>query len=211
MEKRDMWKDVNVHPWRGENYGSPTIFPFRTLILGESNYTEAEKFDENLVINCVRDDIGSAGNRDTKGFCKFSTKIRRVIFGRHTEITPCQFWSNAAFYNFVQYLVGSKSKERPTAAMWKGSSAAFFEVLSVLRPERILVLGKGNWNNLLSNISHVRIDETTASISVDGCNALAGYIFHPSSGRGFSYQRWQPVAERVVLGHNLAVNSDAPR
>ncbi len=195
-----MWTDVNVYPWRGENYECPTIFPFRTLILGESNYTDADKFDEKLVINCILDDIGIADDRDTQGFCKFSTKIRRVIFGRDTKITPQEFWSNAAFYNFVQYRVGDKSKKRPTPLMWSDSVKAFSEVVSALRPERILVLGKGNWDNLLSNVSHDPIDKTTATIIVNGYSTLAGYIFHPSSGSGFSYQRWQPVAERFVLG-----------
>ena len=194
-----MWTSVRGHPWRGENYERPAIFPHRILILGESNYADANKFCSDLVISCVLDDIGNSADRDTQGFCKFSTKIRRVIFGRDTKIGPVGFWENVAFYNFVQYLVGGKSKIRPTPKMWIDSVEPFFEVVTTLKPESILVLGKGNWNNLLSHLKPEIIDETKANITVADYTVLAGYIFHPSSGRGFSYQRWQPVAKNVVL------------
>lgn len=194
-----MWSKVSVHPWCGDKYEKPTIFPYRTLIMGESNYTESDKFGSDLVIACVLDDMSDAADRDTQGFCKFATKIRRVIFGRETQITPEEFWRNAGFYNFVQYLVGGKSKERPTNQMWIDSVEPFSEVVSQLKPERILVLGKANWINLLAHIKHEKVNETQANLFIDGYSVLAGYIFHPSSGRGFSYQKWQPVAKAIVL------------
>lgn len=163
-----MWSKVKVHPWCGDDYEKPTIFPYRTLFLGESNYTKPEEFGPDLVISCVRDDIGDDKNRDTTGFCKFSTKIRRVIFGRDTKIGPEEFWRNAAFYNFVQYRVGGKSKERPTSQMWIDSVKPFAEVVTMLKPERILVLGKGNWSNLLAHITHEKVGEMQANLLVDG-------------------------------------------
>lgn len=204
-ERNEVWSKVRVHPWVGVDYEKPAIFPYRTLILGESNYTTPDNFGTDLVISCVGDDIlGSDPN-----FCRFSTKIRRVIFGRNTEIGPEEFWRNAAFYNFVQYLVGGKSKERPTSQMWIDSAEPFSEVVAKLKPERILVLGKGNWGNLLAHIEHEKVDEMQANLLVDGYSALAGYICHPSAGRGFSYQKWQPLAESIVLKHNPAVKSCA--
>ena len=79
-----MWSSViAVHPWVGKNYKNPANILHKTLILGESNFTESEKFNSNLVINCVLNDlsIDPTEERDTTGFCRFSTKIRRVIFG----------------------------------------------------------------------------------------------------------------------------------
>lgn len=80
-----MWTDlVVVYPWVGGRYLELENLKHRTLLLGESNYTESEKFNHELVINCVKDDMskGQLGvERDTTGFCRVSTKIRRIIFG----------------------------------------------------------------------------------------------------------------------------------
>jgi hypothetical protein len=31
---------IKIRPWKGEKYENPNIFPHKTLILGESNYTD---------------------------------------------------------------------------------------------------------------------------------------------------------------------------
>ena len=195
-----MWSEkVKVHPWIGIHYEKPTIFRYKTLILGESNYTTPENFGPDLVNGCVCNDIGDDKPRDTRGFCKFSTKIRRVIFGRDTKIDPKEFWSNVTFYNFVQDRVGDKSKVRPTDQMWIGSVEPFAEVVVKLMPERILVLGKENWSKLLKHFKNTKVDEIKTNLFVDSYNVLAGYIVHPSAGRGFSYEKWQPVAKAIIL------------
>lgn len=193
-----MWNKVKVHPWVGSKYEQPAIFPCRTLILGESNYTSECNFHSNLVIECIEDHIGL--NEDPK-FSRFATKIRRVIFGRDSDsiISPKTFWENVAFYNFVQFLVGGASKERPTEKLWRDSVPAFTELVANLKPERILVLGQENWNNLLSNISHKKVSKYIATLNVIEHKLIAGYIVHPSHGRGFSYDEWQSVAREIVL------------
>ena len=73
-----MWsEDVTVHPWVGANYEAPRHLKHKTLILGESNYTQADKFNAQLVIDCVRNDTSTDPNeeRDTTGFCRFSTRV----------------------------------------------------------------------------------------------------------------------------------------
>ncbi len=149
-----MWSSkVVIHPWIGKRYKNPKYFKERTLVLGESNFTQPENFNKNLVIRCVEDDINIHGeNRDTTGFCRFSTKIRRVIFGRDESIGPEGLWSDVSFYNFIQMLVGDKSRMRPTQEMWNNSIPAFTEVIETLQPQRILVLGKQNWKNLIENL-----------------------------------------------------------
>ena len=191
-----MWNRVKVHPWVGSQYEQPEIFPFKTLILGESNYTSEENFNSNLVIECITDHIGL--NEDPN-FSRFATKTRRVIFGRDTAISANTFWDNAAFYNFVQYLVGGASKERPTDEMWHESVPAFNELISKLKPERILVLGLENWNNLLANIKHKKKGKHMATLNVNEQEFIAGYITHPSYGGGFSYNKWLPIAKEIVL------------
>jgi hypothetical protein len=104
-----MWSDsVKVHPWVGLNYETPKHFLYKTLIFGESNFTQSEKFTKKLVQECVRNDLSTDPlvERDTTGFSKFSTKIRRILFGREEKLGPEGLWQNIAFYNFVQSLVG---------------------------------------------------------------------------------------------------------
>jgi hypothetical protein len=193
-----MWSDaVAVHPWVGSLYATPLHFKDRTLILGESNYTTPEKFTSSLVIDCVLDDMSTHENRDTTGFCRFSTKIRRTIWGRDESLGPIGFWESVAFYNFVQPLVGDRARVRPTDEMWKESAPAFAEVMQSLQPARVLVLGKANWDNLLQCMPHEEIGPYVAEIEVASKIFRAGFINHPSSSS--SYSTWHPIANAFLF------------
>jgi hypothetical protein len=192
-----MWSEaVKVHPWIGKFYESPVNLRHKTLVLGESNFTSPEKFKSDLVINCVEDDV-SADPSDTSGFCRFSTKIRRTIFGVEESIGPVGFWQDVAFYNFVQFLVGDESRIRPTQEMWNESIPAFTEIISVLQPSRILVLGQANWKNLVHHVENTPIDTFSSKLKVGTTEPIAGYINHPSSS--LSYATWRPIASRLLL------------
>lgn len=196
----NMWSsNVVVHPWIGCHYKTPIHFKYKTLILGESNFTDPpENFNSSLVIRCVEDDIAVFGeDRDTNGFCRFSTKIRRTIFGRDESLGPDGLWQDVAFYNFVQSLVGNKARIRPTFEMWKESVPAFFEVVEKLQPSRVLVLGKANWNNLLQHVEHNPRGQHLATLTLGANLVTAGYINHPSSS--LAYATWQPIARQLLL------------
>ncbi|MFA6164850.1 MAG: hypothetical protein WC685_15645 [Methylobacter sp.] len=188
--------EIKVRPHIGAKYENPDIFPYKTLILGESNYADPEQFGLNIVKDCIEDDLNG---RDSN-FQRFSTKTRRVIFGRDTKIEPEEFWENVAFYNFVQFLVGNQSKVRPTPEMWSNSVPAFKEVIFEIKPERILVLGSDNWKNLLSHIEYMQMSERecTAMLNIDIYTVLSGYINHPVSV-GFEYSKWQPIAKNLLF------------
>lgn len=195
-----MWSEsVKVHPWVGKFYESPKNLQHKTLVLGESNFTTPEKFKSDLVVNCVEDDISidPSHQRDTTGFCRFSTKIRRIVFGKEESIGPAGFWQDVAFYNFVQSLVADESRIRPTQEMWHESVPAFVEIVSVLKPSRILVLGKENWANLVRHIENAPLDSFSSRLNVGATETIAGYINHPSSS--LSYATWQPVAHKLLL------------
>jgi hypothetical protein len=193
-----MWSDaVAVHPWVGNLYPSPLHFKYRTLIVGESNYTTPEKYKSSLVIDCVLDDMSASGDRDTTGFCRFSTKLRRIIWGRHEPFGPSGLWHDVAFYNFVQPLVGDRARMRPTDEMWNGSVSAFAEVVQSLNPARVLVLGKANWENLLRSLPHKKIGPCVAELEVTSTNFRAGFINHPSSS--LSYSTWHPIAQAFLF------------
>ncbi len=195
-----MWSSViAVHPWIGTNYENPAYFKYKTLILGESNYTNPpENFNSTLVLRCIEDDLDQKNpDRDSNGFCRFSTKIRRVIFGRDESLGPAGLWNNVAFYNFVQALAGDKSRIRPSAQMWMDSVAAFIEIVEKLQPSRILVLGKANWRNVLSNIRHEPLDSYVARLIIGSNSITAGYINHPSSA--LAYATWQPITRQLLF------------
>lgn len=194
-----MWSSsVKVHPWVGIHFTSPLHFAYKTIILGESNFTTPEKFVPSLVQDCVRDDCSSDSQiRDTTGFCRFSTKIRRIVFGRDEKVGPEHFWQDVAFYNFVQFLVGDQARVRPTFEMWEQSVPAFIEIIKELKPSRVFVLGKANWQNLLIHIENEVIDDYSAYLRVSDMNIFAGYVNHPSSS--LSYQTWHPVARRILF------------
>lgn len=189
-----MWKNVKISPWIGEQYANPDIFQFKTLILGESNYTSKENFQSDLVIKCIKDHIGL--NEDPN-FSRFATKIRKVIFSRD-NIDTNTFWKNVSFYNFIQDLVGETSKTRPTEQMWQKSMTAFNEIINILEPERILVLGIANWKNLLSHLEHREINQYKSEFYINNKKFIAGYILHPSSPSGFKYNTWQPIVEEIL-------------
>jgi hypothetical protein len=184
-----------IEPWVGENYENPRILPYRTLIVGESNYTDnPNQFTPHIVINCVGDDL--TGD-DPSGFGRFATKLRRIIFGVEHDMGPACFWPHVAFYNFVQYLVGDAARQRPTQEMWRASVPAFGQVIEKLNPERILVLGLENWRNLLQSVPHQMVSEYQAKIEVGNKVILAGYVFHPSSS--LKYSDWNPIAQELLL------------
>jgi hypothetical protein len=192
-----MWKKVKIYPWVGSQYKQSEVLPFKTLILGESNYAAEKNFNSNIVISCVTNHLGENKN---KNFSSFATKTRRVILGSSTKVSSKIFWESVAYYNFVQYLVGSISRKRPTKQMWNESVQSFDELITVLKPERVLVLGKGNWKNLLKHFNHKKNGEYMATFDINGYSFTAGYINHPSSG--ISYAEWQPIANKILIKTN---------
>ena len=192
-----MWKNIKVYPWIPPLYEENNIFPYRTLVLGESNYTSEKNFNSNLVISTVEEHISK--NSD-KNFSRFATKIRRTILGRDTKVTAKEFWNSVAFYNFIQYRVGANSGDRPTETMWKESIPAFKELITTIKPERILVLGKKNWNNLTQHIEHEKISDCKIKINYNSSETTLGYITHPSSGGGqFTYDKFVPIAQELIF------------
>jgi hypothetical protein len=162
--------------------------------LGESNYTSPENFNRDLVRNCVGDSI--TGD-DPTGFGRFTTKTLRIIFGPDTSVTPEMFWREVVFFNFVQGLVGDAARVRPTAQMWSDSLSNFIESMKTFRPERMLVLGLKNWQNLVGRVPHEGIGEFQADLLVGDHRIRAGYVHHPSSS--LKYSDWSPIAKALLF------------
>lgn len=192
---------VEVKPWVGSHYGRRDLLPHRTLLLGESNFTQQGNFHDELVIQCVQDAIEGT---DPGGFGRFSTKIIRIIFGAQTKLDAQTFWHEVAFFNFVAERVGGQPRQRPTPQMWAGSVERCLRVLDELQPERMLVLGQANWRNLLQHVPHTPRGAHQVDLHTpQGRIVRAGYVNHPSSS--LRYDVWGPVARELLQPRGAVV------
>jgi hypothetical protein len=129
-------EELERYPWIGKNY-----LQNRILILGDSHYAtskEAEKDFKNphSTIEIIKAVI-------EKGPYSFYNGLYN-LFNLETQKDIEEFWSNIAFYNFVQEIMKDvHQKPSPTNRMkaWR----CLAEVSKVLQPTFILFLGIRNW------------------------------------------------------------------
>ena len=199
--ERICWQAVTVFPWVGVNFQQgPKVLPYKTLVLGLSNYSERAAFTIDLVERCVQWHLTV---NDDPNFSRFATKLRRVTFPKDSGVSASDFWNDIAFYNYIQAWVGNRPKMPPTEAMWTGAVKPFEEVVEKLNPERILVLAIGAWVRLLKKFGPETLDPYKTQLSkvqlfVGGKTVLAGYMKHPSSV-GFGYAVWQPIVRDLLF------------
>lgn len=138
-------------PFVGPDYDLGLDGGVRVLILGDSLYGDAEKA-EKLHRDCNLEefmgylDLAYDCNVETKRFYKALPRIvtRKVD---PSGVEAVQAWRRVAFANAVQSLV-PKARKSPTAAQYKEAVLAVGEMLDVLKPHVVLVLGKRLWNKL---------------------------------------------------------------
>ena len=114
--------DHNI--WIGSSYqeSSPKV-----LILGESDYGGTDRLEKYIP-------QWLDGEPHDQTFARISNSFA-------ASITRDQFWQTIAFYNFVPGMVGEERKDRPTKAMYMQAKVVLPEVLSILNPDGVLVLG----------------------------------------------------------------------
>ena len=159
-------------PWVGNKYWSDGLKGVRVLILGESHYGDEGTHNPDFTKEVVKEWGQEKRNR-------FFTVVQKLVLGQGagpvSDEQRSDFWEHVAFYNFVQSLVGTGPRERPTQEMWAAAKAPFLSTVSELKPQVLVVLGFELADNLPVLPSEVRV-----------CT-----VQHPSSN-GFSYEQWQP-------------------
>lgn len=170
----------NFEPWIGSEYQAEGIDGLRVLILGESHYgapPERPSFTSEI--------IAKWGQRKRSKF--FTVTQRLVSLDASRGYVPMhsrrEFWEKVAFYNYVQKFVGTKARQRPTAEHWENAKQPLLLTIQELKPDVLVVLGKETEAHLPTLPSHIPV----------------AYVSHPS-GRGFSYNKWQPVV-RAAFEH----------
>ena len=185
---------ILFNPWKGSNYECG-FGGLRTLVLGESHYQwDAEisiDGDPNLTIGLVNDQLSG---EETKAFW---TKIAIAFLNRKPSLEDkIDFWNAVAFYNYIQQSAGDGPRIAPPKASWKDSEEAFKEVVELLKPQFILILGMRLWYglpDLTGDFGPILNDATQEKTWVyyhSQGRALAYYIKHPSTG--FNGLDWHP-------------------
>lgn len=114
----------------------------RLLVLGESHY-DAGARGSDFTRWLTREYV------DGRMTHRFWTRLARTIAGRPLGRDECRaFWHSVAFYNFIQEIVGTRARVRPTPEMWSAGQRPFLHVLSMLNPDAVLVVGSQLWNHL---------------------------------------------------------------
>jgi hypothetical protein len=181
---------IKFRPWEGENY-SRAPFGKKVLILGESHYD----WDPDRKVADNPDVTNELIQEQIDGYFKaFWTHIAVIFLNHKPDLNAKrQFWQSVAFYNYVQTSAGNGPRVRPTPQMFQDSEPAFFEVLELLKPEVVIVLGYGLWKYLPNQTEDVAIETKTGQIythsySYPGGKCVACCIRHPSSG--FNGRDW---------------------
>jgi hypothetical protein len=196
---------IFFQPWVGNQYFKQDGSHPRILLLGESHYYRNDRDDPcQLTIEVVKSYV-----YDCEKY-RFFTIASKICSGEHLEDKKKQeLWERISYYNYIQEPVGENPRDRPSAAMWGNSLPAFKEVLNLLKPNIVLMLGKALWNNFPegygSALGEICINGSTRLIwqlPYEGGNALSTWVYHPSSWRGGNsaqgHQIFNALKERLT-------------
>lgn len=190
--------NINFYPWVGELYEKDNIFNSKILILGESHYSDVgnPEMDKNLTISLTESYMKGEWRH------KFWTNISQVLMNKeYWNLNLKEIWSSLAFYNYVQNFVIGGARIAPEQNLWKISINPFFEVLKLLNPDGVLVLGKRLWSNLPEE-HFIKLDFKIVEnydfgfYRIENKKIPFACIRHPSSG--FNYRKWSPVFIKLL-------------
>ena len=137
-------------PWIGKNY-EQGLNDRRLLVLGESHYDEWEGEKHTLGREFTRECIQEVVNRvNGAGFWKY---VEQALLNEQREngwapSGGSRLWERLSFYNFFQASVPGGPRARPDWNLIPESRKPFRVVLEQLRPDRVLVCGKGLWESM---------------------------------------------------------------
>ena len=170
---------VTFHPWVGNRYCDPdNRFGVRLLVLAESHYGKLAEAGQS---NTTRDVVRRWGQLlDHDSPISFFTKVSKLLRRDPWDLTQQEreaIWENVAFYNFIQTSVGDGPRIGPTASQWCAAQGPLDTVLSKLKPDAVLVLGK----RLAEEIQALSKDAEQRTITYGASNSVpAAVVTHPA-------------------------------
>lgn len=166
------------------------------MLLGEAHYGDPEP---DATIRYTTEYV----NEEWSHRCW--TITMQIVTGKHHwEIDRKEFWDNVAFYNYIEEPVGDGPRERPTEEIWANAQEPLLEVLRQLKPSHLLVLGGELWENLPQEGRrgpdlHCPLGaRDTWFYSWGSGNALATWVYHPSSIKGANSANSWPYVEQLL-------------
>lgn len=185
-------------PWKGEQYGSNSIFKIPVLIVGESNYTddlEGAKPHSQFTHKLIRSIITAEWKH------RFFSNIQRTfVENANTEESRKEFWHSVAHHEYIQDWL-PQAGVAPTEEMWLKAKPIFQEVVSELKPKCILFVCKRVYSRVAHDFS------LGESLKFDvGCrdtlkvqNAIATYINHPTR---YGFRKSRGVVRELIQTSN---------
>jgi hypothetical protein len=218
-------KDLFFEPWIGNNfengivgfdengrivYGSTSMQGKKILILGESHYVKS--LSENirsLTNKVIRRYMDK--NQKFEGWMNTFTKFEKSFHGYNiSQKEEKSFWDHVAFYNYIQEPMKA-DRMRPNKEQFNKAIEPFFELISALKPDIIIVWGRRLYKKLpvsnkllvngekgasLRDVKDKELDTWIYTLNDNGKEKqihVVG-IYHPSAG--YSIERWYNIIKQ---------------
>ncbi|HHA2766206.1 TPA: hypothetical protein ACOECM_000126 [Stenotrophomonas maltophilia] len=213
LNKHEWTDEVRFLPYCGDLYWD-SMNGQRILLLGESHYRKegvADSLDvtRSFTRNTFRGMAEPVREREDSPFFR---ALDLVLTGRQDfqPLEAADAWRRVAFANLSQAFAGSQANHRPrNEALRKGGDVLVGEILPVLRPTIVLVLGGTTWRFLRHGRREGGIPPFVAeqvnrgdskrrylenrdvwSLDYVGGSALMTWVYHPS----WNVDTWQDRA-----------------
>lgn len=218
-------KGVKILPWIGKDYECGLSFDdssklqlgvskdggSKVLVLGECIYSESEDkdSDENekdglltSTIEILKDYLNADPrfNVTVRAYRKFERSLSAF---ETQNISSSNLWNHLAYYTYVQKPIASQ-RHNPNYKDYEDSEHAFFQVLTDLKPNVVIVWGNRLYSNLPdSNKEMDFIGSKGKDISFDGFTIPSWIyklsnvsihvfpVYHPASG--YAWNSWHKV------------------
>lgn len=205
-------------PWVGRNYPNARI---KLLIVGESNYGEnPNKIEKDRKFTrTVIDDFQISFAKPNKTFNKFDE-----LLDLESKEEIKNFWSNVAFYDFVQRAMlweedkdGKSKTEKPKPNDYRNGIPTFNSIIDILQPHFVLFIGvtsldyviKSNNPTIKTVFYRDKIGRTYPREVVlkNGCIVLA--VNHTSDQRlsNIDIENWRTLIYQEFRGLKSFINS----
>jgi hypothetical protein len=204
--------NILFHPWQGNHYGSESIFQIPILIVGESNYGISRGPEEDAVFThgLINSIIDQTWNHNF-----FSNIQRTFVENAKTKESKSEFWHSVAHHEYIQDWLPTHGIA-PGEEMWEKAKPIFREVVAELKPKCILFVCKRVFDRISPDFptSTPLVIDTDNSLTseiyknphptVNIDNALASWIYHPTSRRG-GFRRPRGIVSPLITsagGHS---------
>ncbi|KOF04356.1 hypothetical protein OB69_02255 [Roseivirga seohaensis subsp. aquiponti] len=203
-------------PFVGKNYQNSEK---KMLLIGESHYIYDTK-ESQVSANSkefTQKVVDELAIKQWKTKSPFFQNINKLFLG--AESNTNKFWSEVAFYNFIQRPMRDAIKEKPSKSDFDNAWVTLIDVLVELKPKVCLFLGNSASNRMekaLRNegrVEHGKLRYISkvgsnwfkkVELNIEGDTIQCLFIKHPSAY--FSIKKWR---DELSKDHEYLFNLDS--